>query len=177
MNPIFTLENPAIKNGVIAGLTGAAATLVCYLINPKWALTIASWVTTILFIYLMVQSVKADKEGQEYTSFGDALKPAFLTYVVANFLFTVFYFVLLNFIAPELQEVQKEVALEFVEWMTGLLGQQPPEEMIDEIQSRDYTFSISSALLSFASGLIIPGFIVAAIIALIMKDRKPNPDF
>lgn len=177
MNSVFDLENPSIKNGIIAGLAGAAVTLVCYLINPKWALTAASWITTPLFIVMMVLSVKADKEGQDFTSFSDALKPAFLTYVVANLLFTIFYYVLLNFIAPELIEIQKEIALEAIEKMQGFLGEEAAEAAIDQIQGRDFSFGLGTALWTFAWGLIIPGFIVAAIIALIMKDKKPNPDF
>ena len=177
MSSTFDLENPAIKNGIIAGLAGAAVTLVFYLLNPKWALTASSWITTALFVIMMVLSVKADKEGEEYTSFNDALKPAFLTYVVANLLFTIFYYVLMNFIAPELIELQKEIALEAIQGMSGLLGEEGTEAAIDRIQGRDFSFGIGTAIWTFAWGLIIPGFILAAIIALFMKDKKPNPNY
>ncbi len=170
---MLSLENPSIKNGIIAGLITSGIVLVFYLINARMVFSVAGWVSTIVFIYFMVQSVKADKAELEFTSFGDALKPAFLTYVVGNLLYIIFYFVLLNYIAPDLLDIQKEIAMETIEKIGGLMGEDALEEALDEVDARTSEFGLSTALWSYAWGLIFPGFIIAAIIALIMKDRKP----
>ncbi len=167
------LENPAIKNGVFAGMIASGIVLLFYLLNARMVFTWASWVTTIIFIYFMVLSVKAEKSNLEHMSFNDALKPAFLTYVVGNLLYIVFYFVLLNFIAPELVDMQREIAMEAMEKLGGLMGEDAMEEAMDQIEARSFAFNLKTAAWSFAWGLIFPGFIISAVMALIMKDRNP----
>ena len=167
------LENPSIKNGIIAGLASSGLVLILYLINARLVLSVASWITTLIFIYFMVQSVKADKAIMEYMSFGDALKPSFLTYVVGNLIYIIFYFVLLNFIAPELIDMQKDIAMEAMEKLGGLMGEDAMEEALDQLEAQSFNFNFTTALWSYAWGLIFPGFIIAVVIALIMKDRKP----
>lgn len=170
---MWSLENPAIKNGIIAGIGSAVFVLLLYLVNPRWIFGFPSYITTIIFIVLMVQSVKAEKKNIDYTSFSDALKPAFLTFVVANFIYIFFYTILVNFIAPELLDVQKEITLEMLEKMSGLLGEDGLEAAVDEVEARDFDFGLKTASWTFAFGLIFPGFIIAAIIAAVMKDRRP----
>lgn len=170
---MWSLENPAIKNGIIAGIGSAVFVLLLYLVNPRWIFGFPSYITTIIFIVMMVQSVKAEKKLIDYTSFSDALKPAFLTFVVANFIYIVFYTILVNFIAPELLDIQKEITLEMIEKMSGLLGEDGLEAAVDEVEARDFDFGLKTASWTFAFGLIFPGFIIAAIIAAVMKDRRP----
>jgi len=167
------LENPAIKNGVFAGLAACGVVLLFYLANARMVFTWASWITTIIFIFFMVQSVKSEKAEAEFTSFNDALKPAFLTYVISNLLYIIFYYVLLNFIAPDLVEMQREIAMETIEKLAGIMGEDSVEEGLEALEAHDFSFGLGTAAWSFAWGLIFPGFIVAAIIALIMKDNKP----
>lgn len=174
MNSTFDLENPAVKNGIIAGLASAAIILLFYLVSPRMVFTISAWITTILFIVFMVQSVKSEKSASEFTPFGEALKPAFLTYVIANLIYVIFYYVLFNFIAPELTGMQKEIAMEAMEKLGNLVGEDAMETAIDQLQTQDFTFTIKSAAWTFAWGLIFPGFIIAAIIALVMKDPTPT---
>lgn len=174
---MLSLENPAVKNGVIAGLATAALVLLCYLINPRWIFSLASILTTILFIVFMVKSVKEEKQLAEFMSFNDALKPGFVTYVVANLIYIIFYYVLLNFIAPELVTMQKEIAIETLEKMSGLLGEEGIEAALEQMEARNFDFTLSTAALTFAWGLIFPGFVAALIIAVVMKDKKPVSDF
>ncbi|NND34565.1 MAG: DUF4199 domain-containing protein [Saprospiraceae bacterium] len=170
---MLSLENPAVKNGIIAGLATAGLILFFYLFNPRWVFSVASILTTILFIVFMVRSVKEEKSGLEFMAFNDALKPAFVTYVVANLIYIIFYYVLLNFIAPELVEMQREIAIETIEKMSGLIGEEGTEAALDQMDQQSFEFSLKSAALAFAWGLIFPGFIVSLIIAAIMKDKKP----
>ncbi|NND08542.1 MAG: DUF4199 domain-containing protein [Saprospiraceae bacterium] len=168
------LENPAIKNGVYAGLAACGILLLFYLVKDRMVFTWASWVSTIIFIYFMVMSVRSEKAALEHMSFNDALKPAFLTFVVSNLLYITFYYVLLNFIAPDLVEMQRKIAMETMEKMGNLMGEDAMEEGIEALENHDFSFGLKTAALSFAWGLIFPGFIVSAIIALVMKDRKPE---
>ena len=170
---MWSLENPAIKNGILAGIAAAVYVLLLYLINLRWIFGLPSYLTTVLFIFMMVQSVKAEKKVLDYTSFSDALKPAFLTFVVANFIYIIFYYILVNFIAPELLDLQKQISMEMIEKMSGFIGEEGTEAAIEQMEGRDFDFGIKTASWTFAFGLIFPGFIIAAIIAAIMKDRRP----
>lgn len=169
---MWSLENPAVKNGILAGIGAAVYVLLLYLINARMVFGPASFITTVIFIVLMVRSVKAEKEVLEYTSFSDALKPAFLTYVIANLIYVIFYYVLVNFIATELLVIQKEMALEMLEKMSGFLGEEAVEKAVEEMEARS-GFGIGTAIWTFAWSLIFPGFLIAAIIAAVMKDRQP----
>jgi uncharacterized membrane protein len=170
---MWSFENPAIRNGVLAGIGASVYILLLYLVNAKMIFGAAAFVTTVIFIFLMVRSVKAEKQVSDHTSFSDALKPAFLTYVIANLIYIVFYYVLVNFIAPELMEMQKTMAMEMLEKMSGFLGEDAMEAAIEQMEARDFDFGIKTALWTFSWGLIFPGFIIAAIIAAVMKDRRP----
>lgn len=170
---MWSLENPAVKNGILAGIAAAVYVLLLYLINLRWIFGFPSYLTTVLFIFMMVQSVKAEKNILDFTSFSDALKPAFLTFVVANLIYIIFYYVLVNFIAPELLDIQKQISMEMIEKMSGFIGEEGTEAAIEQMESRDFDFGVKTAAWTFAFGLIFPGFIIAAIIAAIMKDRRP----
>jgi len=102
-----------------------------------------------------------------------ALKPAFLTYLIGNLIYVLFYYVLFNFIDPGLEEVQKELTMDAMEKIGGLLGEDGMEAAIEQIENQDFSFGLGKALWTFAFSLIFPGFVSAAIIAAIMKDPKP----
>ena len=59
---MWSLENPAVKNGILAGIGAAVYVLLLYLINARMVFGPASFITTVIFIVLMVRSVKAEKE-------------------------------------------------------------------------------------------------------------------
>ncbi len=166
-------ENPAIRNGIIAGIGAAAISLLFYIVNARMVFSLASWVTTALFIVMMVRSVRSHRHSVEYLSFSEALKPAFVTYVLGNLLYIIFYFVLLNFIDPSLLDMQKEIAMEAMEKFSGIMGEDNFEIAMEELENRDWSYGIGTAAWTFAWGLIFPGFIICLIIAAVMKDRKP----
>ena len=60
-----------------------------------------------------------------------------------------------------------------LEKMGGLLGEEGVETAAEEIQNRNFDFGLKMASWTFAFALIFPGFIIAAIIAAVMKDRRP----
>ena len=166
-------ENPAIKNGVIAGIGAAAISLFLYIISARMIFSFASLLTTALFIVMMVRSVREHRSSVDFLSFSEALKPAFVTYVCGNLLYTIFYFVLLNYIDPGLLEMQKEIAMESIERFSGVMGEENFEIALEELENRDWGFGLGTAVWSFAWGLIFPGFLICLVIAAIMKDRKP----
>ncbi len=169
---MWSLENPSIRNGILAGMISAGILFMLYLIKASWVFSPISFITTVVFIFLMVQSVKAEKSVREFTSFSDALKPAFLTYVVGHFLYIIAYFVLLNFVAPDLADMQREIAEKAIEKMGGLMGEEAMEAAIERLETESFDFTFGKALMSFGWGLIFPGFIIAAIIAAVMKDKR-----
>ncbi|MDH3652535.1 MAG: DUF4199 domain-containing protein [Saprospiraceae bacterium] len=170
---MLDFDNPAIRNGVLAGIGASVIGLLLYLVNARMVFSLAGWITTALFIVLMVKSVRDHRSGIEYLSFSEAIKPAFITYVVGNLIYIIFYFVLLNFIDPGLLDIQKEIAMEAMEKFGSLMGEDTFEAAMEEVENRDWGFGIGTALWTYAWGLIFPGFIICLIIAAVMKDRKP----
>lgn len=172
-NSIFDLENPAIKNGILAGIAGSALMLLFYLIKPRMVFGLAGWTVVALFVFLMVRAVKEYKSHIDYMSFSEALKMSFLTYVVGNLIYTLFFFVLMNYIDPGLLDLQREISIDAIEKLSGLLGEEGTEAALDALENQDWSFGVGKALQTYFMGLIIPGFIIALIISAVMKDRKP----
>ncbi len=171
---MWSLENPAVRNGIIAGILSAVVTLVCYLVNARWVFSISGWVSTLVFIAFMIQSVRAHRQTVDLLTFSEALKPAFLTYAVANLVYVVFYYLLFNFIASDLITLQKERAIEMIEKMSGFLGEAGSEKAIEALEEKGFGYGIGTALWTYAWGLILPGFPIAAVMALIMRQSTPR---
>ena len=166
------LNGPTLKNAVTAGFLAVIVALLFYLFNTRSLFNVSGWIVFVLYIVYMVRSVRQEKSLMEWMSFGSAFKASFITYVVASLMYMIFYFVLLNFIDPDLQEMQKDIAIEAIEKMSGLIGEEGTEAALDKIEE-DNLNSPGRSLTSWAWGLIFPGAIISAIIGLVMKDKNP----
>ncbi len=166
------LERPAVRNGVIAGLGTSCLALVLYLISALSFFAFAGILTTILVIIFMVRAVREERVDLDYLSFNGALNSAFVVYLIATLLYSIFYFVLFNFIDPTLIDIQKEILAEIFVGLGRFFGEDFVEQTMDALDARDQSYGLGTAIWLFVQQLI-PGFIIAAIIAAVMKDRKP----
>ncbi len=165
----------AVKWGVIAGLGAVVISLVGYLVSPKFFVTWASWLGFAAFIICMVKAAADDKEAMGgYMSWGQALKPTFLTYVIGSLISSIFVYVMFNFVDGSLVDVQKEIAVDTIEQLSGFLGEDGMEAAIDALDQQSFDMTMSTTLLGYAFGLILPGFPLAAIISAIMRKNRPD---
>jgi hypothetical protein len=79
----------------------------------------------------------------------------------------------MNFIDPDLIVMAKEVSIEAIEKMSGLLGEDGVQAAIEKIENEN-PFGIQQTLMGIAITLVFPGALIALIIAAIMK--KTNPE-
>ena len=131
---------------------------------------LTSLVIPIVFIVLAIRATRADQGG--IISFGEALSPGFLTYVVGSFIIAMFTFVMTQMIDPSLLDIQKEVTIEMIEKSFTAIG--APEDQLEEMTEmiRDQeTGGFGSTLMGWAVSLIWPGFVLSLIVAAIMKKR------
>lgn len=104
----------------------------------------------VLAMTMVVRKVRGDNDGK--IAQREALKQAFLTFVLAYLFFSVFVFVLFNFVDPGLTELQKEA-------------------MVDagrEVEGLDFSMTFGKVLFQFAY-MLIPGFFLSYMVASFMK--------
>lgn len=172
------MKNHGVRFGVYYGLFSILFTLVLYLVNPSLMFdmkigTISSILIAAIFMYLAGKAEKADNAG--FLSFGEALKPTFLTYVIGSALGVLFMYILMNFIDPSLLDLQKEVAMQMVENMGKMLkaNEESMEQMREQAEASQQGFGIGTAIYTWMVSLILPGIIIALIISAIIKK---NPE-
>jgi hypothetical protein len=96
------------------------------------------------------------------------IRQAFLTFIIANAVYYIFYYILLNFIDQQLIALQFEILQERIENM-GSAGENL-KSMYKNTRPEDLTMTVGKTLFSFGRGLI-GGFILSVIIAYI-SERK-----
>ena len=120
----------------------------------------------IIYTVFMAKAVNDQRALQEdIISFREAISVAFLTFIIANAVYCVFYFFIMKS-DPELVETLKQTSIEFYQW---ILQDQNPEEIKKSFDGFEVNFS--TVLLSFARGAI-NGFILSLLIAGTMRRGK-----
>ncbi len=171
------MEHPSVKNGIFGAITIIIVYLVLWLIDPKILVKFGSWFGIIIGIYFMYRAGKEARDANEgFISFADVFKYLFITMALLTLIVSLFNFVLYNFIDPTLIEVQKEVALESVEKMANMLGNEDMvEEISDSIDESNFDLTIGKVIQGWFVGLIF-GAGLAAIMGAIMKKKNPAFD-
>lgn len=165
----------AIRLGLIWAGISVATTLLLYLLgimeNPY-----AGALLFIFGIYMMYQSGKEKRiELGGYINWKQALTPIWLTSVISGFISTLFSWVLFRFIDPDLQAKQKEKAIEMTEKLRSLIGDEATEKELEKLENFDFT-SLGNYLNIFLWTLLLY-FIIAAILALILRKKDPQEIF
>ena len=78
-----------------------------------------------------------------------------------------------KFVDPGLIDVTKQIAMEGMEKMKGILGEEGYEEAMEQMETQDFAPSIRQSLLGLAFSIIL-GFGVSAIFAAIIKRKQPE---
>lgn len=161
------------KREIIYGLAGGVAviifSIVMYSIDRVMFIgSLVFWVSTAILILFMVLAMLHARSGTVASQdFKDLLKVGFLVYVVGNLLCYVFMYVMFNTIDPELQDIQREQAIEF--WMNQSGGDEDSYE-VQMAKEHDYSMTVLGTLFTYAQGLIF-GFLVSALFAYMMKEK------
>lgn len=166
----------SLKWGITIGIVALIYTILLYIINAKLlANLLYTSLSLVIMIILMVLCVKEIKKGQEgYISLSEALFGAFFPFVIGTFISSIFTFILMKYIDPNLPILIKDTVTENTIQM--MKNWNVPEEEItkalDKINEKDFTPKIGETLVNFL-GVSAFGFVISFIIAAIMKKKKP----
>lgn len=131
--------------------------------NP-WAIN-AGWLPYFFFVFVGVKNYSIENPEAE---FRDLVREGFVVYLIAQILYYLFYYLLFFELDPTLIELQVEVELRLLEESRGILGEERADEMMRTLQDAAEKPSPGSLFRQFVPSLL-PGFMLAAIYALIVK--------
>ena len=165
-----------VRWGVYGGICLVLLNLVLYLMAPKillgWS---ASLVGIVIYVFFMWKAASDEKAAQGgYLSWGEALKPLFLSFVIMSLFGVVFQYLLWNFIDPQtMQDLAREMAIEMTEKLMRMAGQDEiPEDVMESLEA-NLKMTPGKTLLGWAVSLIFPGFAIAAIMGLVVRKDRP----
>lgn len=148
--------------GSLAGLLTIAAFLAGYFSDKP--LVFAPWLTYGTYLFYVGAMYFAAVKTRDLTEgpfpWREALRPAFLTFIVANTVYYLFYYYL-HQADPSLAGIQKEIMREMLPQLTT------PEQLkksMEELDRSDFRLTPGGAFLGWARGAIF-GFMLAAAIA------------
>lgn len=158
--------------GAIAGVVVVLYTLVFYAIDKKLMLSgLVSYGSLIFYIaaqYLAIARYKKESGGK--LDFREGLRLGFLTYLIANAVFYVFYYFLHQYDAS-LAAIQKATMLEN---LPRFVPEEGMAQARQEVETYDFTFGLSELFFGYARGAIA-GFSLAAGIAYMLKTPVEPP--
>ena len=148
----------AILHGLLAGLITIIYFAVFYSISARTMLSpLVWWSSLIIYLVAMTMAVKkCAAQSDTFKGIRPGIQVAFLVFVLANFLFYLFFYLLFGIFDPSLVEVQKEM----------MAANPAAAEQLD----KDFSVTLSSTFFNFLYSLI-GGFILSLGIAAVL-----NPD-
>jgi hypothetical protein len=164
----------ALTYGLIAGLAMVLLTTILYLAGVNAFLGKFAYFGNLLPLAMAIVASLAEKKARGgFLEFRDALKVAFLVFVIALALQTLFNWILLNFIdQPFRQAVEQETMLRTERWLQRIgMSQEKTDEAIAREQGVNH-FTLPRLITGLAIWYIVL-FLVSLLIAAIVKKKKP----
>ncbi len=168
-------HQPAISRGLIWGGIHLATTLTLYIAgmmgNP------AGNILLFFFgLYMMYQSAVDRRNAMSgYITWKHALVPAWVTALIANLISVPFTWIMVKFIAPEIQDEQRAEAIKMAERMRSWVGDEGFEAQLEKIETQDFAAPIQYVMVFL--GAAVTYFLIACIIALIVRRNDPSDPF
>lgn len=164
----------AVACGLIAGLALILLITILYLGGID-AFLGYSWFSWLILISAAIVAPVMEKKAQGgYLEFRDALKAAFLVFVIALFLQSIFSWILMNFIDRGFRDALEHATLDKVEkFMQSLkMDQDVIDKSLDEQRGKNQ-YALPKILLSLCLTYIVC-FLISLLIAAIVKKKKPE---
>ncbi|MBP6516733.1 MAG: DUF4199 domain-containing protein [Chitinophagales bacterium] len=168
--------NPAIKWGIIGGLVSIILTMLIYFVSPS---SLASF--SLIFVFLLVSlffliwgGIDFRKANNDEISFVDALMATLIIAMISSLIGTLFSYILMNFIDPQLPEIIKQKVIEnTVEMMEKFnTPDDKIEEAIDGIRSQNFSGGIKDYALKFANSMLMNAVFCLIVSAFIKRNTN-----
>ncbi len=163
------MKHYEISAGLVSGLLTIILFGAIYSISPRWMLhPFLYWGSMVIFLGGMLGAcLLAKRRGNGVLSFREGVRNGFLTFVIANCLFLVFYYLLFNWVNPELPQIQLEMMQEYAE--QNLMGKELRDQK-EWLATQNFKLEFSDLIFGFARGAI-GGFLLSLIIALVVRQE------
>jgi len=163
-----------LQYGLISGLTSLLVFVIMYLMGTDAFAHPLAMLTYLIPIVFAVLACKKAKAATGYLAFREALKISFGILVITSLFSTVFSFFLFNYIDKAFAERLMQVAIERTQdWMQRFGSSQDQIDKAIQRMMKENQFSAGNLFQSFMIGCIL-SFIIALIIAAVMKKNKPE---
>jgi len=165
----------AVTCGLLAGLATILLTTLLYLGGINTFLGYGGWFGYVILICAAVVAPMMEKKAQNgYLEFRDALKAAFLVFVIALALQTIFSWILMNFIDPTFRDALEKAILSKTEQLLRRWGahQEDIDKALDQQRGKNQ-YALPSLLLGLCV-TYVGFFLVSLLIAAIVKKKKPE---
>lgn len=166
-----------LKYGLISGIIGLVATIAIYMFNPE--ILFSAWVLQailfgLLIVLMIMAALEYRRENDGVISYAQALIVMFITFGASMLISTLALYVLVQFIDPDLQQVQMETAIDTTVSMLEQFDTPADtiEQAVADIEAQGGQMSLGQVLFGYFFQLIF-GLLIAAILALFVKRNKP----
>jgi len=166
------MKNPGLKYGVFCGALIVVLMYIFSQTNPEALFYYGKYVFWGMYLVAMfLATFEARQQEGGFIGFRTALRPAFLTFVIASSQYFVFYYALVNFVDTSIIEIEQEIALAAIESTRGIVGDQQADDMLEQIREQDYSFHLSDMLWAYVRNLIFPGFVFSLFVAFLVRKQ------
>lgn len=169
-------SNPGIKWGIISGLASVLLSVGIWVLAPE--MMFSFWLIILSVVLFILFGVLAGLERKKalggYMSFKEGLQPVFLSFVIGSLIISIYSYILYNYLEPTMPDQLKHYSLESTEkWMKKFKApQEQIDEQLDKVAAQDFTMTLGKTAMTYLQGLIFY-FVVAAIISLIIRKKRP----
>ncbi|MFM9947072.1 MAG: DUF4199 domain-containing protein [Saprospiraceae bacterium] len=143
--------------GIYAGLATIACYLIFYAISPEMMIKWGLWINlSTLAFYIFAMYIAIWNAG--HSDFRLSLREGFTVFIVANALYSLFYYVMFKYFDPKLVDLQFEM-MQSRGWTKGV------------IKREDVMITPGGVFFNYAFSLI-GGFILSAIVVWVVNRRR-----
>lgn len=172
------MERNPIRYGVYGALIITIATLLLYFINAEYVFSIAPYVTWAVFFGFMYKAAIDDRtDNRGFITFKEAFTSAFVVFAIASLAYPITYYLLENFLAPELFQIKLNMSIEGTVQVLEAIGQSESEidKAVELIEAGVTVQDLPQTVMVYLAGFLFFWFIPMLIIAAIVK-KEGNPN-
>lgn len=161
-----------VRYGFIAGFLAMFFLTIVYVSDPQLLLgymRLGVW--GIITVVMFLGCYRIRKDNGDGLGFREALRAAFLIYVIGNAFVALFNYYIFAFYDPSLAEFSRQVDVDYLNQMKEGMPSYEYEEKMNQIKSISYAPTFRDSFFGFAV-LSIYGFGVSLIVALFMQREK-----
>ena len=164
-----TVSNTAMRYGIIVGLISVIYSFVLAMLDE----TMNRGLGAVAYLFLIVGMVMAFKyfktHNHGYMSYGQGLGIGTLMSLIVGLLSSIFMYIYIKFVDPEMMNRAMEMQRVQME-ERGM-----DDAQIDQTMEMAGKFSSPELMIVFGTlGFVVIGFIIALIVAAIMKNARPE---